>query len=419
MISPGQASRLPLFFQELVRRSRWGDRDRPRNYRMPRANPASPPRPAVKDVNNLRITRALLAWFREHRRPLPWRASSDAYRVWISEVMLQQTQVATVIPYYQRFLKAFPTLRHLARAPLERVLQLWSGLGYYRRARQLHEASQIIVARFGGCFPATLEEALQLPGVGGYTAAAVLSIAYGVPLAALDGNVARVVSRLEALPGSLAQPAFRKGIEAKLAALLPKRQSAGSAGDFNQALMELGQTICLPRAPRCPVCPMRKACRGRLSGNPEAFPSPRPRRATEESHLAAALILRPVGVRRNSNPGSESGVPAMLMARGLDDGLMPDLWNFPSAFGASIADARQRLETKLADLTGGPASLNLEVARVRHNVTYRQIDVRVYRASLSSLPRNGFRWLAAADLGRAAVSQLARKIAEASASALN
>ncbi len=332
--------------------------------------------------------------------------------------MLQQTQVATVIPYYRRFLSAFPTVQVLARAPLERVLQHWSGLGYYRRARQLHRAAQTLLEKFDGRFPATLEGAKQLPGVGSYTAAAVLSIAYGVPLAALDGNVARVIARIEALPGSLAQPMFRKAVEAKLAGLLPGLRSRWRPGDFNQALMELGQTVCLSRAPRCPVCPIRTACRGRRSGNPEAFPSPRPRRACEESHLAAALIVRPATNGRRSGRESGNGARSVLLARGLDDGLMPDLWNFPSAFGVSTAEARARLQTKLADLSGAPASVDVEVARVRHNVTYRQIQARVYRASLLRLPSAGFRWLDLSNFGRAAVSQLARKIAEASAAVL-
>ncbi|HEV2424084.1 MAG TPA: A/G-specific adenine glycosylase [Terriglobia bacterium] len=369
------------------------------------------------------MRRALLRWFYIHKRSLPWRASSDPYSVWVSEVMLQQTQVATVVPYYLRFLNAFPTVDDLARAPLERVLQLWSGLGYYRRARQLHAAARTVVEKFDGRFPATLQDARQLPGVGNYTAAAVLSIAYGLALPALDGNVARVVARLEALPGSLAESAFRRKIEAKLAGLFTGavvgRHNDWNRGDLNQALMELGQTICLPKAPQCPVCPVRAACRGRASRRPEAFPSPRPRRASEEHHLAAAVILSPADARRSRVRGSVNGRGSVLLARGLDHGLMEDLWNFPSAFGASAAEARARLETRLADLCGAPAALGAEIARVRHSVTYRQIHVRVYRGFLNDPPPAGFRWLPASEFGRAAVSQLTRKIAAASSTALN
>jgi A/G-specific adenine glycosylase len=382
---------------------------------MSRAKPVSPPRAAVAGGTDAQLRRALLDWFRKHRRPLPWRDSLDPYNIWVSEVMLQQTQVAAVIPYYRRFLSAFPTVHELARAPLERVLELWSGLGYYRRARQLHLAAQIIVKDFNGRFPSSPAQAMQLPGIGDYSAAAVLSIAYGTPLAALDGNVARVLARLEALAGSVADPAFRKVVQARLAGLLSRRRP----GDFNQALMELGQTVCLPRTPRCPVCPLRSWCRGRARGNPERFPIARPRRAREESHLAAALVVRRGPGERGKPRGSANGTHFALLVRGLDDGLMTDLWNFPSAFGASIAEARLRLEAKLGSLGAAPTSLDLEVARVRHNVTYRQILVRVYRASLPGLTLAGVRWLPLSHFDDAAVSQLARKIANAAADALN
>lgn len=393
------------------------------NDNMPTTKAARSRPSSAASAANARARRALLRWFHTHKRALPWRASRDPYGVWVSEVMLQQTQIATVIPYYQRFLKAFPTVYDLARAPLERVLQLWSGLGYYRRARQLHAAARELVEKFDGKFPATLEDARQLPGVGGYTAAAVLSIAYGAPLPALDGNVARVIARLEALPASLADPAFRRKVEAKLAGLfagpIAGRRRGWHAGDLNQALMELGQTVCLPKAPRCPDCPIRRACRGRASGRPEAFPSPRPRRAVEEHYLAAALIFSGTAGPRGRSIGAGNGGGAMLLARGLDGGLMTDLWNFPSAFGASAAVARARLEAKLSDLCGTPASLGVEIARVRHSVTYRQIHVRVYQACLPAQSPAGCRWLTASQFARAAISQLARKIAKASSAALN
>lgn len=360
-----------------------------------------------------RLRRALLRWYQKNRRPLPWRASRDAYPVWVSEVMLQQTQVAAVIPYYERFLASFPTVRSLAQAPLERVLQRWSGLGYYRRARQLHAAARMIVDRFEGNFPHAREDAMQLPGVGDYTAAAVLSIAYGVPLAALDGNVARVMARFEALSGGLAEPEFRKHVERKLAALLSRSQP----GDFNQALMELGQTICLPKSPRCPMCPVRTGCRACAGGRPEDFPAPRPRRAAEDCHLAAALVAcaNPGGLE-SRRPGASRSV---LVVRGLDEGLMGDLWNFPSAFGASSADARARLGQKLASLNGATLYKGGPVVTVNHNITYRQINVCVYRAAAPRSTRDGTRWLALSRFRSAAVSKLAQKIAHAAAAALD
>jgi A/G-specific adenine glycosylase len=337
---------------------------------------------------------ALLAWYRRKARSLPWRKSRDPYAVWVSEVMLQQTQVATVIPYYQRFLEAFPTIAELARAPLERVLELWSGLGYYRRARHLHRAARELLRCFAGAIPRDYEQLRSLPGIGDYTARAILSIAFGLPYTLLDGNVARVVSRLGGLEGHLDQRGFRRAVEAQLERLLSPR----SPGHFNQALMELGQTLCLPRAPRCAACPVRSWCRGYRSGQPEAFPQPRPRRAAESQFLAAAIVRR--GAR-------------VAMVRGLGEGLLDDLWNFPSAFGRSRAQALARLRQKLAAFGSPSPILRGAVAELRHGITYRAIRVHAYPAEISNLPRKrGLRWFPVSSLRQAAISQLARKIAQ-------
>jgi len=341
--------------------------------------------------------------------------------------MLQQTQVATVIPYYRRFLRGYPSVQKLARSRLDRVLQLWSGLGYYRRARHLHAAAKKIVAEFGGEFPVTLCEARSLPGVGSYTAAAVLSMAYNAPLAVIDGNVARVIARLDARAGSLAEPQFRKAVETRLQGLLSLRYP----GDFNQALMELGQTVCRPRFPRCPSCPVRRWCRALELGAPEAFPSARPRRAVEQHHLAAAVIFQPSSIS-HVQPRLRAGSRPVLLVRGLDNGLMPDLWNFPSAFGRSPAGARAQLQTKIANLRAvsrlssepGPGGaeqrghceetpVGPELGRLRHGVTYRDIEVRLYHVDIAAIPCRGVRWLRLSGFGRAAVSELARKIARA------
>jgi A/G-specific adenine glycosylase len=306
--------------------------------------------------------------------------------------MLQQTQILTVIPYYQRFLDAFPTVADLAKAPLEHVLELWSGLGYYRRARHLHQAAKAVVANFAGRFPQDYASLATLPGIGDYTAKAVLSIACCQPYAVLDGNVARVVARLFALRGNLPQPRFRRRVESELAALLAPR----SPGDFNQALMELGQTLCLPRGPRCAACPIKRWCQGLRSGNPEAFPFPRPRRAAEARHLAAAILRR----------GNRVG-----MVRGLDEGLLGDLWNFPAAFGGSPESARERLREKLHLLTADSFSLGEPVAEFRHGITFRAIQGRVYPVVTSrDFGRGDIHWFELARLPHAAISQVARKI---------
>jgi A/G-specific adenine glycosylase len=307
--------------------------------------------------------------------------------------MLQQTQVATVIPYYQRFLEAFPTLTRLASAPRERLLELWSGLGYYRRARYLHEAAQQLKTKFAGRFPDDYTSLRGLPGIGDYTAKAVLSIAFRQPYAVLDGNVARVVARLFALRGNLHQPEFRRAVERALARLLSRRQP----GDFNQALMELGQTICLPRAPRCPVCPLRKRCCGFNMGDPATFPLPRPRRATESHYLAVALLRR--GTR-------------VALVRGLDEGLLADLWNFPAAFGRSPTEARERLRQKL-HLLAHSFSLGEPLAEFRHTITFRSIRGNVYPVEgCRGVLRGTMRWFDLTRLPQAAISQLARKIVQ-------
>ena len=357
------------------------------------------------------IRRALLAWFGASARTLPWRGTGDPYAVWVSEIMLQQTQIATVIPYYRRFIDAFPTVSHLAQASLERVLELWSGLGYYRRARHLHQAAQAVAQPSAGKFPEDYAGLCALPGIGDYTAKALLSIAFHQPYAVLDGNVARVVARLCSLLGNLHQPQFRSNVETELGGLLSRRRP----GDFNQALMELGQTICLPRGPHCSACPLAKWCGGYHSGNPEAFPLPRPRRAAESHHLAVGLLRR--GTR-------------VAMMRGLADGLLDDLWNFPAAFGSSPDEALEALREKLAGLIRLPfaaagashvgarhgvplLTLGEPIAGFRHGITYRAIQGRVYPVETSRPIRHAsLRWFELKQLPQAAISQLARKIVE-------
>jgi A/G-specific adenine glycosylase len=340
------------------------------------------------------IRRALLAWYRANARTHPWRGTGDPYAVWLSEIMLQQTQIATVTPYYQRFLTAFPTVSHLAEAPLERVLELWSGLGYYRRARHLHQAAQAVAQLPDAKFPRDYDGLRALPGIGDYTAKAVLSIAFNQPYAVLDGNVARVVARLRSLRGNLHQPQFRRTVETELTALLSHREP----GDFNQAMMELGQTVCLPRGPLCSVCPLAKWCSGYRSGVPEDFPLPRPRRATEAHHLAVALIRRGTKV---------------AMVRGLEEGLLDDLWNFPSAFGAAPAEALESLQEKLRRLTRAPFTMSAPMAEFRHGITYRSIQGKVYAVETAlPLRHASLHWFELNELTQAAISQLARKVVQ-------
>ena len=229
---------------------------------------------------------SLLDWYLDVRRDLPWRRSPDPYRVWLSEVMLQQTRVETVIPYFERFLERFPTVLDLAAATEDDVLSLWSGLGYYRRARSLREGARALLDRHGGEFPRTLEEALALPGVGPYTAAAILSIAYGLPHPVVDGNVERVVTRLLRWDANPRQASMKRKIRQLLESLIPQ----GRASDFNQAMMELGATVCVPAAPRCLECPVARACEARRHGDAESYPVLPPRRKTIDVRLEAGVI---------------------------------------------------------------------------------------------------------------------------------
>ena len=246
--------------------------------------PADAPKRYLRIVTH--FAKTLLTWFAARRRTLPWREARTPYRVWISETMLQQTQVATVIPYFERWLRRFPTLAALAAAPLEDVLKTWEGLGYYRRARLLHAGAQRVMQVYGGALPGTYDELQKLPGIGPYTAAATASIAFGEAVLAVDGNVKRVASRLFCLPG---EPTLR-AVQTKLAPHLPGTQ----AGAFNEALMELGATVCTSRTPRCSECPVSGDCSAFQAGRVGEFPHPKIRKQVPH-YRRFALVYRREG----------------------------------------------------------------------------------------------------------------------------
>lgn len=225
--------------------------------------------PRSEDAILNELPERLLPWFREHRRELPWRQNREPYRVWVSEIMLQQTRVEAVKGYYERFLTELPTVFALAEASEERLLKLWEGLGYYSRARNLQKAAREIVARHGGVFPSEYNEIRALPGIGAYTAGAIASICFEQPTPAVDGNVLRVVSRLLATDAPVTEAKVRRDVTERLAAVYP----VGHCGDFTQALMELGATVCAPNgAPHCEACPMRDLCRANALGTQKSFP---------------------------------------------------------------------------------------------------------------------------------------------------
>ena len=256
----------------------------------------------------------LLLWYREHARPLPWRSQPTAYRVWISEIMLQQTRVAAVLDYYRRFLEAAPTVEALAALPEDQLMKLWQGLGYYSRARNLQKAARQIVEEHEGLFPNTYEAILALPGVGDYTAGAIASIAFGLPVPAVDGNVLRVTARVTGDEGDISTPAMKKKVTAALAELIP----LDAPGDFNQAMMELGATVCLPNgAPLCDRCPAAPFCRARLEDRTGALPVKAAQKARRVEERTVYLVFHGDCVALRRRPGR---------------GLLAGLWEYPNEF---------------------------------------------------------------------------------------
>jgi A/G-specific adenine glycosylase len=314
-------------------------------------------------VKGLRAS--LLRWYRRHRRDLPWRRTRDPWAIWVSEAMLQQTRVETVIPYYERFLQRFPDVGALARADLEDVLGLWAGLGYYSRARHLHGAAREVVERFGGRIPASADELRTLPGVGRYTAGALASIAFDRPEPVLDGNVTRVLARLHGIREDVARPA----VQARLWDEAARLARGPQPGDLNQALMELGARVCTPRRPDCPACPVAAACRARRTGEEEAIPRPRRRPAPRRVRAVAALVVRRGRV---------------LAVRRAETGLLGGLWELP---GSEIG-ARERPERVLGPALAAATGLAVRgvepLGVVTHLFTHRRVETHVFRASAAA-----------------------------------
>ena len=359
----------------------------------------------------IQFRKNLLSWFAQFQRDLPWRRTQDPYCIWLSEIMLQQTRVAAAIPYYQRFLERFPDVKTLAEAPEEEVLRLWAGLGYYSRARNLQKAARQIVEKHNGVFPDAPEEALALPGIGNYTAAAILSIAYGKNLAVLDGNVARVLARLGAIHGDLRAPTRWQELQKAADTLL----APYSPGDWNQAMMELGATTCTPRSPQCLLCPVAEFCEARKLGLQDRIPEKRKKRATVEITLASLVFLDPRGCTLLLPPPgskSKSSTHADIHT------LLSRMWHFPTIRVQRHAAKELRDHVESAFLKGRklPAKL-LPLKKTRHAVTYRSITLLPFCTKIPTLPRvTGSKRLPLSDLTSVAVSNLTRKVARAASS---
>jgi A/G-specific adenine glycosylase len=307
---------------------------------------------------------ALLRWFDTHRRDLPWRRTRDPYAIWVSEVMLQQTQVDTVIPYYERFLARFPRVSALADAPLPDVLSAWRGLGYYSRARNLHRAAQQVVQLHGGELPRNVDALRTLPGFGRYTAGAVASIAFDLPAPLVDGNVARVLSRVHEVEGA---PGDRSR-EATLWAHAAQWATGPRSGDVNQALMELGALICRP-VPTCLVCPLHSDCIARRKGRTGELPPPRVRAPRKRLALFAAFWKRRGRV---------------LLVRRHGDGLFGGLWELPTV---ELTGGQRPSAEPLARALGTRITLGGSLARVKRTLTHRDLTLEVYEAKGSRAPR--------------------------------
>ena len=325
---------------------------------------------ALTPTERQRFPGDLLAWYERHRRELPWRRTSDPYKIWVSEIMLQQTQVSTAQPYYERFIAAYPTVHDLAAAPLDDVLKLWEGLGYYARARNLHRAAQIVVEDHEGQLPRSREELLTIPGIGPYTVGAILSIAFGQPEPALDGNVRRVMSRVLLIEDDPQRPQAEREILNELRQLI----SAEAPADFNQALMELGATLCTPTSPKCLICPVSDPCQARKAGRQSELPVKRKRASRPHHHVAVGFIWHD---------------DRLLISRRPSDGLLGGLWELPGGkqdANETLADALRR---EAQEELGIEIAVDRHLVTVEHGYSHFSVTLHAFECRwLSGEPRN-------------------------------
>jgi len=355
------------------------------------------PAPVAPTALPRNVGPALVRWYRRHRRPLPWRTDRDPYRVWVAEVLLQQTRVAQATPYFERFVRAFPNVHALARAPADRVLKVWQGAGYYARAHRLHDAARKLVRERRGRFPTTVTELETLPGVGPYTARAVAAIAFGRPSVALEANGRRVAARWTREEGDVRAPAVQQRLERTLAGVLPR----SDPGMFNEAVMELGETLCRPARPRCPECPVAFACRAyRELDDPGTIPA-RAVRARRPRVRAAVVVLSHRG--------------RWLAQRRSTSGLLPGLWEFPGGRierGESPEDAARR---ELREETGLSAGRWVRLGTVRHAYSHFSVELHAFAAQLTGARARGTlrghrRWVTPAEFRRLPVPKATEKV---------
>ena len=351
--------------------------------------------PPKKEIAGIR--RRVLAWYDRQGRDLPWRRTRDPYHIWISEIMLQQTQVRTVIPYFERFMERFPTVQDLALAPAGDVLKAWEGLGYYTRARNIHRAARGMVERFEGQVPGSREELLSLPGVGPYVAGAVSSIGFNQPEAAVDGNVRRVFSRVFMIEEPMDRGPAQRLVAALAEDLVPKRRP----GDFNQALMDLGAMLCTPKKPQCRECPLRTDCRAQQAGRQDELPLKGRRPAVPHRWSTAAVIRDTTG--------------KLLVTQRPPTGLLGGLWKLPGGLCEDQSSLRTCLREQVRAELGVEIRVKSEIGAVHHQYTHFRMTLTAFHCTLTrgepaALGCADWRRLDWNDLDRLAFSKAEYKI---------
>lgn len=339
-----------------------------------------------------RLATQLLAWYHAQKRILPWRDHPDPYAVWVSEIMLQQTRVDTVIPYFEKWMKLFPSAKALASASEQEVLNAWEGLGYYSRARNLHKAAKVVVEKFNGELPRDLDDLRSLPGIGRYTVGAIASMAFGMDEPTLDGNLRRVFSRLFDVDEFADSPAGEKKLWELAAENLPK----GKAGDYNQALMDLGATICLPKNPRCLLCPLIGLCKARENGTQEFRPVLKPKKAAPSYVHAAAVIVERGRVLLSQRPA---------------EGLLGGMWEFPNA--RIDGDPARALVKSLRSATQIQVKKKEALKIVTHAYSHFRVIVHPFRCDKVSIPNaKNFKWVKLDELDDYPMGKVDRQIAQ-------
>ncbi len=346
-----------------------------------------------------RLSSKLLTWYHTYKRTLPWRDHPDAYAVWVSEIMLQQTRVETVIPYFEKWMRLFPSVKALANASEQEVLNAWEGLGYYSRARNLYKAARIVVEQYQGAIPRDLEQLCKLPGIGRYTVGAIASMAFGMDVATLDGNIKRVYARLFDVVEPVDSPAGEKILWRLADEQLPK----GHAGDFNQALMDLGALICVPKNPRCLICPVMKICRARQHGTQEQRPVKRPKKDVPHYvHAAGVIIAR----------------GRVLLAQRPPEGLLGGMWEFPNrrVDGDPARGLAKALKTGYGIRAERSRSRSVDEQQplgiVQHGYSHFSVTVHAFRCELISRPKaSNLKWVPLKDLDQYPMGKIDRQIA--------